>query len=79
MIEDAINMLSNTLTTMTPLVLAGVGEIITERSGVVNIGLEGIFILSSFTAAVVTFYTGNPYYGLFIGCLLYTSPSPRDS
>ncbi len=72
MIEDAINMLSNTLTTMTPLVLAGVGEIITERSGVVNIGLEGIFILSSFAAAVVTFYTGNPYYGLFIGILVGT-------
>ena len=72
MIDDIINMLSNTLTTMTPLVLAGVGEIITERSGVVNIGLEGIFILSSFTAAVITFYTGNPYYGLFIGILVGT-------
>ncbi|RLG84636.1 MAG: ABC transporter permease [Thermoprotei archaeon] len=70
MIEDIINMMTNTFTTMTPLVLAGVGEIITERSGVVNIGLEGIFILSSFAAAVVTFYTGNPYLGLLVGILV---------
>ena len=70
MIEDIINMLSNTFTTMTPLILAGVGEIITERSGVVNIGLEGIFILSSFTTAVATFYTGNPYFGLLLGAFV---------
>ena len=70
MIEDIINMLSNTFTTMTPLILAGVGEIITERSGVVNIGLEGIFILSSFTTAVATFYTGNPYFGLLLGAFI---------
>ncbi len=66
-LSDIVNMLTNTFTTMTPLILAGVGEIITERSGVVNIGIEGIFLLSGFSAAVVTFYTGNPYLGLLAG------------
>ena len=58
MIADLLNILSNTLVSMVPLTLAAVGEIITEKSGVVNIGLEGIFILSAFTSTVVTFHTG---------------------
>ena len=70
MIEDIISLTSNTLIYMVPLVLAGVGEIITERSGVVNIGLEGIFVLSSFTATIITFATGNPYLGLFSGVII---------
>ncbi|MFA4639403.1 ABC transporter permease [Pyrococcus kukulkanii] len=70
MIGDILNILSNTLFSMVPLTLAAVGEIITEKSGVVNIGLEGIFMLSAFTSTVVTFYTGNPYLGLLIGLLV---------
>ncbi|AMM54465.1 ABC transporter permease [Pyrococcus kukulkanii] len=70
MIGDILNILSNTLFSMVPLTLAAVGEIITEKAGVVNIGLEGIFILSAFTSTVVTFYTGNPYLGLLLGLLV---------
>ncbi|AEH24888.1 ABC transporter permease [Pyrococcus yayanosii] len=70
MIGDILNIISNTLISMVPLTLAGVGEIITEKSGVVNIGLEGIFILSAFTSTVVTFYTGNPYLGLLVGVIV---------
>lgn len=70
MIEDLVNILSLTLTSMTPILLASVGEILTERSGVVNIGIEGIFILSSFTATVATFYLGDPYAGLALGALV---------
>ncbi|MFA4646057.1 ABC transporter permease [Pyrococcus kukulkanii] len=70
MIGDILNILSNTLFSMVPLTLAAVGEIITEKAGVVNIGLEGIFMLSAFTSTVVTFYTGNPYLGLLLGLLV---------
>ncbi|AEC51231.1 ribose ABC transporter, permease protein [Pyrococcus sp. NA2] len=70
MIADILNVLSNTFISMVPLTLAAVGEIITEKSGVVNIGLEGIFILSAFTSTVVTFYTGNPYLGLLVGIIV---------
>jgi len=70
MIEDILSILSNTLIYMVPILLASVGEIITERSGVVNIGLEGILTLSAFTATVITFTTGNPCLGLLIGLVI---------
>ncbi|MCD6488395.1 MAG: ABC transporter permease [Desulfurococcales archaeon] len=70
MIEDILFILTNTLIYMVPILLAAVGEIITERAGIVNIGLEGIFILSSFSATVVAFSTGNPYLGFLVGILV---------
>jgi len=70
MIEDIINIISNTLISMVPLTLASVGEVITEKSGIVNIGLEGIFILSAFTSTIVTFHTADPYLGLISGIII---------
>lgn len=67
MIEDILNLISQTLVAMIPLLLASVGEIIAERSGVVNIGLEGIFIISAFISSLITFSSGNPYIGLLAG------------
>ncbi len=55
------------LSPMVPLLLGAVGEIITERSGVVNIGIEGILLLSALTAAVVSFFTGNVLLALLVG------------
>ncbi|MFN4046444.1 MAG: ABC transporter permease [Acidilobaceae archaeon] len=49
----------SSLTFMTPILLASVGEIITERSGIVNIGIEGIFIASAFAAALMAITTGS--------------------
>ncbi len=57
----------NALNFMVPILLASVGEIVTERSGIVNIGLEGILNLSAFIAAIVSFITGNPFLGLLAG------------
>jgi len=55
---------------MVPLALASIGEVITEKAGIVNIGLEGIFVLSAFTSTIVTFYTGDPYIGLLSGFII---------
>ncbi len=55
------------LTTLarTPFYLfAGLGEIIAEKSGVVNLGIEGIALLSLLTTFVVDFATGNPWLAL---------------
>ncbi len=48
------------------IVFAAMGEMITERSGVLNLGVEGIMLMGAFSAAVVTHFTGNPWIGLFI-------------
>lgn len=49
---------------MTPILLATLGEIFAERSGVVNIGLEGIMLLSAFTAVAIADKTVNPWLGV---------------
>lgn len=55
------------LNAMVPITLAAVGEIIGERSGVIDIGLEGILLISAFTGAISAQATGSPYVGLLAG------------
>lgn len=48
----------------TPVLYATLGEIITERSGVLNVGLEGIMLVGACTSVMVTFQTGNAAVGV---------------
>lgn len=50
-----------------PLLFAGLGELIQEKSGVLNIGIEGVMLIGAFTTALVGIGTGNPYLALIAG------------
>ncbi len=51
----------------TPLIFAALGGMFSERSGVINIALEGLMLAGAFTAAVATYELSNPYLGFLCG------------
>lgn len=51
----------------TPLIFAALGGMFSERSGVINIALEGLMLTGAFTAAVATYELSNPYLGFLCG------------
>ncbi len=53
----------------TPLIFAALGGMFSERSGIINIALEGLMLAGAFTAAVATYELNNPYLGLLCGML----------
>jgi general nucleoside transport system permease protein len=66
MLTDIINLslLASMVRLSTPLILAALGGMYSERAGVINIALEGIMLAGAFTAAAVTARTANPWVGL---------------
>ena len=66
--------MASTIRFSIPYTLAGLGGTYSERSGVVNIGLEGMMLIGAFTAVAVTNITGNAWIGLlsaiFVGMLI---------
>ncbi|MGD8520374.1 MAG: ABC transporter permease [Desulfobacterales bacterium] len=63
--EDIIiSVVQRTLVAGTPLLLGTIGEVICERSGILNLGVEGVMSIGAVTAFIITFVTGNPWLGL---------------
>lgn len=54
----------------TPLAFAALGELITEKSGVLNLGVEGMILMGAVGAFAATVATGNPALGLLAAMLL---------
>ena len=53
----------------TPILLAGLGELVVERAGVLNLGVEGMMLIGAVTGFAVTSMSGNPYFGVFCAAL----------
>ena len=75
-----VSFVESTLRIAVPIVFAGLGGIFAEKSGVINIGLEGLLIISAFTAVAVTHLVSGGsaasqstvWIGLFAGVLAST-------
>ncbi len=57
------------MTAATPLLLAALGETVTERSGVLNLGVEGMMIMGAVGGFAGAFLSGNPWVGVVLAIL----------
>ncbi|MEM2960677.1 MAG: ABC transporter permease, partial [Candidatus Bathyarchaeia archaeon] len=64
-----ISILSVGIGLATPLILAALGELMSQKSGVLNVGLEGYMLMGSMGAYLGAFLTGNPWLGVLFSII----------
>lgn len=62
-------LLAGSVTAGVPLLLAGLGEQMSQKAGVLNIGLEGMMLAGAYAGFVTVLYSGNPWWGFAAGTL----------
>lgn len=62
-----MSMLLATLRLAIPLTLASIGGVLCERSGIINLGIEGMMLMGSFGAVVGSHISGSPWIGVLFG------------
>lgn len=66
----SISMLMATLRMAVPLAIASIGSVICERSGIINLGIEGMMLSGAFGAVVGAHYSSNAWIGVLTGVLV---------
>ena len=64
------NILNTAFRSLPPLLLAGLGGMITAKVGLLNLGLEGMMLVWAFTAVIVNYFTGSAFAGLLAAILV---------
>jgi simple sugar transport system permease protein len=59
--------IAQTLRIAVPYLFAAAGGVLAERSGIISLSLEGYLLTGAFTAALGSYYTGNPWAGVLCG------------
>ena len=67
--EDLALIASTTLMYSTPLIYTALGGVLSENSGIVNIGLEGMMTIGAFVGAAAGYLIGNPWIAFILGGL----------
>jgi ABC-type uncharacterized transport system permease subunit len=65
-----LGILASGIRLATPYLYAGIGETFGQRSGVLNLGVEGQMLLGAFAGFYMTYHTGNPWLGLLVAILM---------
>lgn len=66
----SMSMLLATLRLAIPLTLASIGGVLCERSGIINLGIEGMMLMGSFGAVVGSHISGSPWIGVLFGIMI---------
>ena len=64
-----IGILQIVLIATTPLVFAGIGELVTEKSGVLNLGVEGMMLVGAVSAFIILVITGSYFLAFFVSII----------
>ncbi len=64
-----LGILQIVLIATTPLVFAGIGELVTEKSGVLNLGVEGMMLVGAVSAFIILVITGSYFIAFFVSIL----------
>ena len=67
MLNEVSLIIGITLMYAAPLIFSALGSVISEQSGVVNIGIEGMMTIGAFVGATVGYFSNNPWIGLIAG------------
>jgi simple sugar transport system permease protein len=67
MIIDPVTLIVALITVSTPVLLAAIGELVVEKSGVLNLGVEGMMIVGAVCGFIMAHHTGSPALGFAAG------------